>query len=232
MSDTSTPSWLRPDSVTSQTQALDFYVKLLMGQANHAFLAKVIACSNTGQVAAPGTVDVMPLLNQFKADGTIVPPSPVYGLPYVRVQSGQSAIICDPIPNVDIGLAIVCDRDISSLKTNFDTSNPGSFRQNSKSDGIFICLALGQTIPTQYIQMLMDAMGNPMGINIVSTGQPITITASNVTLDAAGNLKTIGEITRGAGTGDQVTLGQHTHKVENVQAGTATIPTDPPTQGT
>ena len=230
MSDTSTPSWLRPDSVTSQTQALDFYVKLLMGQANHAFLAKVVACSNAGQAAPPGTVDVMPLLNQFKADGTIVPPSPVYGLPYVRVQSGQSAIICDPIPNVDIGIAIVCDRDISSLKTNFDTSNPGSFRQNSKSDGIFICLALGQTVPTQYIQFLMDAMGNPMGINIV-TPMAITWQASNTTLDATGDVtfngtgKFTGDVTA---SGNNISVENHTHG--GVQSGSAQ--TDPPTEGT
>jgi hypothetical protein len=230
MSDTGTPSWLRPDSVTSQSQALDFYVKLLMGQANHAFLAKVIACSNSGQVAAPGTVDVMPLLNQLRADGTIVPPSPVYGLPYVRVQSGQSAIICDPIPNVDIGIAIVCDRDISSLKNNFTLSNPGSLRQNSKSDGIFIGLALGRTAPTQFIQMLMDTMGNPQGINIV-TPQALTWRASNSTLDPSGNVtfsgtgKFTGDVTA---SGNNISVENHTHG--GVSAGEAQ--TDPPTEGT
>jgi hypothetical protein len=57
--------------------------------------------------------------------------------------------------------------------------------------------------------------------------QTLLLTANNCKLDANGNFFVTGEITRGHGTGDQVTLGQHRHGLGAAVAGTV-----PPTANT
>lgn len=220
MSNTTVPAWLRPDSASSNSNAMSFFVKLLMGQAAHVIPVSVISCTNAGEVKPPGTVDVMSLLNQLGADGAAVPPKPIYGLPYIRQQAGPTAIIMDPVAN-DLGIVVICDRDISSVKNNQALSNPGSLRQFNEADGVYIGLDLTNITPIQFIQFLTAAGG----INIV-TPQPFTVTASNFSIDAAGNVVAQGNIT---GTGGSGTVDlNHTHG--GVEKGSAQ--TDPPTGGT
>jgi hypothetical protein len=223
MSDNAIPAWLRPDSTSSESNALRFFVKILMGQAAHVLPVSVISCTNAGQIEPAGTVDVMPLLNQLGADNTAVSQKPIYGLPYFRAHGGATAVILDPVAG-DLGRVVCCDRDVSSVKKNQAISNPGSLRQFSKSDGMYFggfMNGLMNGTPTQFIQFLTAAGG----INIV-TPQAFTVTASNFSIDVSGNVVAQGNITGKGGSGT-VDL-NHTHG--GVQAGSAQ--TAPPTGGT
>jgi hypothetical protein len=81
-------------------------------------------------------------------------------LPVFRLQGGKNAIIIDPVVG-DIGLAIFCDRDISSVVATKAQANPSSSRMNDMSDGIYFGSLLGPA-PTQYVAF------TAAGIKIVS----------------------------------------------------------------
>ena len=51
-------------------------------------------------------------------------------------------------------------------------------------------------------------------------------------VEMTGDLHVTGEIVRGFGTGDQVTLGHHTHTQGGDSHGDSEAPTNPPTPGT
>jgi phage gp45-like len=72
-------------------------------------------------------------------------------------------------------------------------------------------------------------LANGGNIEITCPGS-ITITCPLVKL--TGDLHVTGEIVRGFGTGDQVTLGQHSHTQGGDSHGDSEAPTNPPTPGT
>jgi len=203
--------------------AIDFLVRQIV--AGMAFSAMVqVKAVHGGGVGSPPTVDVQPMVNQVDGFGNQVPHGTIYNLPCFRLQGGNGAVILDPAVG-DIGEAVICDRDISTVKQTRAVSGPGSFRQNDWADGCYFGAFLGAT-PTDYVHIIGGG-----GIHLV-TASPLTITASNVTLDAAGNLAVLGDITAGVGGGDQIGLRTHRHTQPNDSHGDAEQPTNAPTAGT
>lgn len=159
--------------------ALTFVIARLLNNVRTVVPVQVVACTNRGTLTAPGTVDVTPLVNQLTGGGNAVPHGTVYGMPFLRYQGGGNAVICDPAPG-DIGIAAICDRDISSVKANKARANPGSNRKFSLPDGVYLggilTAALAQSIvytPTGIV--ITDKNGNsinmgPSGIAIVTAG--------------------------------------------------------------
>jgi hypothetical protein len=160
--------------------AISFAIQQALGKMQTATLVKIVSCTNDGDLSPVGMVDVLPLVNQLDANGQPTPHITVHKLPYMRVQGGSNAVIMDPQPG-DIGLAVFASRDISKVKNTKDQANPGSWRQYSFSDGIYMGGMLNGT-PTQFIQYL------PSGINITSQvgsiGVNITALVGNVRLQA------------------------------------------------
>lgn len=173
-----------------------FLVQRLLALIPGSALVQVIAVTNTpGQLAPIGTVDVRPLVNQMDGKRKPTPHGPVYGLPYFRYQGGKNAILIDPQVN-DIGLAVICSRDNSSVKANSKAgntgnaqANPGSSRQNSWSDGCYLGSFLAP-IPDQYVSFtatgleIHDKNGNavifgPTGVLI--NGARITLGGDVIT---------------------------------------------------
>jgi hypothetical protein len=163
-------------SFGTQLSAIMFVISQMMNRMCTATLVQVKAVSNDGVDAAVGTVDVQPMVNQLDGAGVAVSHGTVYSLPYFRLQGGSNAVILDP--NVgDIGLAVIADHDISSVKKNKAVSNPGSLRRFDMADGLYIGGFLN-AVPAQYIQFVNAVGGSsptPAAINIVSTGK-ITLT--------------------------------------------------------
>jgi hypothetical protein len=205
-------AWLQ--TAGSLYSALDFMVRQIIAGKAFAGLVKVVAVHGGG-VGQPATVDVQPLVSQMNGAGNLTPHGVVYGLPCFRLQGGNGACILDPVTG-DIGDAIICHRDISTVKATGQVSPPGSWRQNDWADGVYFGSVLGET-PTNYVQVTQS------GINVVTSG-PLTFTASNATLDSDGNLSVQGEVTAGAGGADSVSLQQHRHGTGAAAAGTS-VPT-------
>ena len=154
-----------------------FAIQQAIGKMQTATLVQIISCTNEGELSPVGMVDVLPLVNQLDAAGNPTPHITVHNLPYLRLQGGKNAIIIDPQPG-DIGLAVFCSRDISKVKSTKDQANPGSARQYSFSDGIYLGGMLNGT-PNQFVQF------RPSGITITtqvgSKGVDVNAQVGNIT---------------------------------------------------
>lgn len=165
----------RPEDAGDQYNALAFVIRSILNGRNFAALVKVVHVDAPGGLALAGTVDVQPLVNQIDGQGNSIAHGVVNDLPYVRAQGGANAIILDPKAG-DIGIAVFCDRDISSVQAARDVANPASMRRSDMADGVYFG-GLLNAIPSQYV-MFADA-----GITIVSP-QKITMQAPEIDLIA------------------------------------------------
>lgn len=161
----------RFQEMVGQFNALDGLVRQVVDQKAFAGLVKVIAVHGGGS-SGPPTVDVQPMVDQVDGLGQKTPHGIVYGLPCFRIQAGVAGLIVDPVVG-DIGDAIICDRDISTVKNTKEQAGPGSFRSNSWADGCYFGSFLGGAVTT-YVQI------TAMGVNIISTGA-VSLTSTALT---------------------------------------------------
>lgn len=168
-----------PFSDASEYNTLDFIIARATEKMQTVSIGQVIAV-NTGAK----TVDVQILVNLVTGSNTPVEHEVISGRPYMRLQGGGNAIICDPVVG-DIGIVVFASRDITGVVAAKGAANPSSNRKFSWSDGIYLGGILNGT-PTQYMQFL--ASGG--GINIVSPGTvaiQAPATTNSGTLNVTGN---------------------------------------------
>jgi hypothetical protein len=216
-----------PADYTTEVGRIQFLIRSALSGLRTAMPVKVIAVTNSGGVSPIGTVTVQPLVNLVDGSNTAWQHKPVYNVPYMRIQGGANGVILDPAVG-DIGIATVCDRDISTVKSSKTASAPGSNRKNDISDMVYLMTIIGAA-PTQYVQF------NSSGITVLSPSKVI-INAPNVEIDASSscaiNAPSIvlnGAVTQGAGSfggtssfANAVTVqgtDVHTHKHGGVQTG-------------
>ena len=150
-------------------------VQQALGKMQTATLVRIESCTNSGGLSPVGYVDVTPLVNQLDGQGNPTPHVTIYNVPYFRLQGGANGIIIDPQKG-DIGVAVFASRDISQVKTTKKQGNPGSHRQYSFADGMYLGGMLNGT-PTQYIQF------STAGIRIHSPTR-VKIDAPDVLIEA------------------------------------------------
>lgn len=172
-------SQITPSTTYSDFNNLNFVIQQSLAKMQTALPVKVVACTNSGGISPVGYVDVVPMVEQMAADGTAVPHTTIFNLPYSRLQGGSSAVIIDPKPG-DIGIAVFASRDISRVKNTRKPGLPGSYRKYSFSDGMYLFGALNSA-PTQYIQF------TDSGINIYSP-LSVSVTAPSVTVVASSSV--------------------------------------------
>lgn len=191
------------NSASNEFNALSFLIEQRIKGINTCELVRVVA------VNPDKNLDVQPLLNQIDGLEQAVPQSPIYQIPYVRIQAGTNGILIEPQVG-DIGLCAYCQRDISSIKTLKGQANPLSDRYFSPSDGIYICsIASLNQEPTRFIHFKQD------GIEINGNGQ-VTVNANEAIINCPcsinGDLTIDGEVTA---TGDvkagTISLLTHVH---------------------
>jgi hypothetical protein len=158
-----------PAQATSDFNLISFIASMVMGAAATATLVKIIAVN--GQ-----TVNVNPLVGQVDGSGNVTPHGVVNNLPFICFQGGSSAVNITPSVG-DIGLAIFCDHDISSVKASKGAAPPGSLRRFDMADGVYITALPGLNAAATQTITFVPAGG---GINIVTSG-PLAIMASTVT---------------------------------------------------
>lgn len=175
-----------PYDANTDFAAAVFLTRQLIAQIETTKLVQVKKVTSNGTVAAAGTVDVLPLVNQVDSAGNATKHGIVHGIPWFRLQGGLNAVICDPVVD-DIGYVVVSDRDISNVKSTKAQANPGSSRQFDLADGVYVGGILNAA-PTQYV-LFAEA-----GIKIVDRhGNVIETTSSGITLtNAAGKTITMG----------------------------------------
>lgn len=194
---TSVQTNVTPTSSGTEASRIQFLIKAALSGMRTTMPVKVISVTNNGGVAPIGTVNVQPLVSMVDGDGNVLEHGTIYNVPYMRVQGGSNAVIIDPQVG-DIGLASVCDRDISTVKNTGAVSAPGSNRKNDMSDMVYLMTIIGAA-PTQYIEF------NSTGLTIHSPNKVI-INSPNVEIDASSactiNAPSIvlnGTVTQGSG---------------------------------
>lgn len=166
---------LKPQSTWGEFNNMAFMVQQALGKMQTATLVRIESCTNSGGLSPVGYVDVTPLVNQLDGQGNPTPHVTIYNVPYFRLQGGANGIIIDPQKG-DIGVAVFASRDISHVKTTKKQGNPGSHRQYSFADGMYLGGMLNGT-PTQYIQF------STAGIRIHSPTQ-VKLDAPDVLIQA------------------------------------------------
>jgi hypothetical protein len=176
---TSVTSNLTPAANASDVERTQFVIRAALAGLRTAMPVKVLEVTNNGGVSPIGFVNVQPLVSGEDGMGNAWPHGTIYNVPYMRIQGGSNAVIIDPQVG-DIGIATVCDRDISTVKNASAVSAPGSLRRHDMSDIVYLMTIIGAA-PTQYIQF------NSSGIT-VNSPNAVTINAGgNVSVTATGS---------------------------------------------
>lgn len=157
-----------------------------------AMPVQVLSVTNNGGVSPIGTVSLKALVQGKDGNGNAIPHGTIFNAPYLRIQGGTNAVIIDPQIG-DIGLGIVCDRDISAVQNAKKEAPPGSSRKNDMSDMVYLSSIISATTPVQYIQF------NEVGITITSPNKiiiscnEVDINANNLVINA--NIQSTGTVT-------------------------------------
>lgn len=191
------------NSGTSEFNAQSSLVQQILALVRNAVLVRVTSCTNNGDLASVGNLDAMPIVSMMDGLGVTSPHGDIHNLSYARVQGGTSAIVLDPKPG-DIGIAVIADRDISTVKKTRAPGPPGSRRRSDLADGIYLFGVLTGA-PTQYIQFLDTGINitDVSGNTIVMDSDGIKINGilfdRNQNVSAVQNLTTLGTASLGGG---------------------------------
>lgn len=177
-----------PAEISTEALRQELMIRTLLLGVRTAMPVKVMAVHpGTGTPPTIGTVDVQPLVQTVDGTGKLWSLAEVYGASFLRFQAGGNAVVIDPQVG-DIGLAAVCDRDISSvLAAGGALSGPGSARTHHLSDMIYVGSIISIAAITQYL------MFSASGISVVSQ-QAVTLQAPQINLDGAVS-QTNGDVT-------------------------------------
>lgn len=189
------PGFIGPQTAYGDWNVLQFQIAQSVAKMQTSTLVQVVSCTNDGGVSPVGTVDVIPMVNQIDAAGNPIQHTTIFNVPYARIQGGSDAVIIDPKPG-DIGIALFASRDISKVKATKQPGNPGSNRQFSFSDAMYIGGLLNGA-PTQYLRYSADGIeiNSPQQVKAVvgsstmiidETQWKATIAGQTLLLDASG----------------------------------------------
>lgn len=158
-------------------RAQEWIILRLIRRIHTATPVKVLAV--VPLTATTGSVDVQPLILDQDTNGLVIPQSPIYSIPYLRLQGGTSAVILDPVVG-DIGLAIFGERDTTNVvKTRAEGSAPTDRTYNS-GDGFYLGGFLNAP-PTQWVKFLAGG-----GIDIHAEGDLSLSATGNLAITATG----------------------------------------------
>jgi GpV Apex motif len=197
----------------SEVGRMNYIIQAALSGLRTAMPVKVVKVTNTGGLSAVGQVDVQPLVSAVDGSGKAWPHGIIHNVPYMRIQGGSNGIILDPVVG-DIGIASVCDRDISTVKNAKKVSAPGSNRKNDMSDMVYLMTIIGAA-PTQYVQFSSAGITihSPTKV-IVNAPEIDSVGVWNHTgdMNVTGNLGATGTGSFGGNvTGNGVGLNTHHH---------------------
>jgi hypothetical protein len=179
---------LGPWSNAGDYNTIVYAIQGQLSKVQTATIVRVKACTNSGSLAPFGFVDVLPLVSQVAGDGTAVPHVTLFKLPYLRLQGGANAVIIDPQVG-DLGIALFCNRDITSVVNTQSQSTPSSPRVFDWSDGLYLGGLLNSQ-PSQYLQFNSDGVSivTPGGLQTQSAGDTDITASGDVNVTASGNV--------------------------------------------
>jgi len=169
-----------PSQIVFDELRTELLIRTLIKDIRTAMPVKVVAVhAGSGSPPSIGTVDVQPLVQTVDNSGKLWSLGVTYGAAFHRIQSGGVALILDPAVN-DIGLATVCDRDISGVIASGSLSGPGSSRTHDIADLVYQFSIYSASAVAQYLQMtatLLKAVFPDINLNGVTIDSGGTLVA-------------------------------------------------------
>lgn len=163
-------------------QSLLFLINSVVNNINTAELVRVIAVDEEKK-----QIDVIPIVAKPDSEGQRIEPAPIYGIKYIEWQYGTNAIIATPVVN-DVGLLVVCTKDISSI----DSGLVGSYRRYNLADGIYFGGLCGfNATPTQFIKFDENGIEVTSPTALTVNAQTMTVNAQKSATVIAGETATI-----------------------------------------
>ncbi|HEK0789601.1 TPA: phage baseplate protein [Proteus mirabilis] len=219
-----TASLYGPKDMAGGIGTQEMIINSLIGRVATTTVCKVVAIKPSGTDAV-GLLDVIPMVLQVDGAGNTYKNAVIHNVPYFRYQGGANAVIIDPKVG-DLGICLVCSRDISKVKRTKGEAAPDSKRRYDWADSLYIGGILNGA-PAQFIHFLES------GIDVVSTGV-IKMKGTKVVLDApvetTSTLQSASHITDNTGQGNTQTMASmrttyngHTHR-ENGQGSNTNQP--------
>lgn len=200
-------------------RAQEYTILRLLARVHTAQLVRVLKVSTVSDRV--GFVDVQPVILDVDTANTVIAQTPIYNVPYLRVQGGTSAVIIDPAVD-DTGVALFAERDITAFKSTLTPGAPATQRQFSSADALYLGGFLNAA-PVQYVRFVP----NGGGIDVITPGA-MTFTAASLTVNAPTVFTdTVSGTKTGAGNYSFPNLAVggvnlETHKHTNVQPGSGT----------
>lgn len=248
---TSAQSYTYPTSSASKEIALAFVIRRELAKVRTTTLAEVLGVTNSGSLSPIGTLTIRILVEQTDAAGNIIPAGTIYNVPYCRLAGGKNAVILDPEVG-DIGVVGFGDRDLSKVLAAGGRAGPGSSRRHHWSDAIWVNTLPLNVTPDQYLQfnnsgvtlvtpaqfqaVAENGTNNPPTVVMNASGVTLTFGGYGITIDSSGihfNGPVTGDSTAeftGEGTfNGGHTVSAHDHAILNIQTGTSTVTSQPPT---
>lgn len=217
-----------PSDSVGPFNPIAFAIQQALAQVSTIKIVKVLAVDTDAH-----TVDVQIAVNQLDGQNNSTPHGTINSIPYIWVMGGTNAFETDPSVG-DFGVMVVCDRDISAVKSTKAIANPGSLRKFSPSDGIYLfgVPGLNGTEPTQWFKWLpgggfniTDSFGNVQSSS--AAGISINGLVINPSGQVAGNLPVTGALEL-AGAIEALAGGEYTGTIAtsgDVVAGTISLKT-------
>lgn len=179
------PKYAAPfEAQFDKDQALDYVIRKILRGTHTADLVQVLAV--TAGTASVGFLTVQPVVLDQDTNGYVIAQAPIYNVPFMRYQSGLSAVIMDPVVN-DIGICLFAEKDITGAKARAiqGVVLPGAAatdRVHSSADALYIGGVLNG-MATQWVKFLPAAAG----IDIKTPGA-LTLEGQTIALSAPGGI--------------------------------------------
>lgn len=206
-------------------RAQEYTILRLISRVHTAQLVRVMAVEPVADRV--GFVTCQPVIQDTATNGVLIAQSPIYRVPYLRVQGGVSALIIDPAEG-DIGVALFAERDITAFKDTLQDGAAATERQFSSGDALYLGGFLNGA-PAQYVRLRPGAGGidviTPGAMNL-QAGGVATLSAAQFVVNAPTTFNdTVSGTKAGAGNYSFPNLAVagvnlETHKHTNVQPGT------------
>jgi len=226
----------RPEDTATDANAQRFMMQNFLMQNAFVGVCTVVEVFDSSDFEM---VTIQPLVEGFTGSGDRIQKSNIYGVPVWRLQRGSSAVKMPPVVG-DIGVFLVCDRDISGVKATKESSLPGSNRTHNPADAIYLGGVFNGN-PTQYVEFLNDGIDilSPLVVRVdaasfVVDADKTTINSPTIELNGAvtqgagqnkgdfnfgGNLIAVGDVTAKG-----VSLSTHTHSGVETGDGNTGVP--------
>jgi len=159
--------------------ANDFIIRTIMGGMHTVMIVQVDAVRPTA--GAVGFLDATPMVLEQDTNNLVLGQTPIYNMPYMRIQGGKSAVICDPAEG-DIGICLFAERDITNV---CETQEPGAAptkRAFNSADGMYLGGLLNDD-PVQWVKFL----AGDAGIDISANG-PLTLEGDSISLTSTSTI--------------------------------------------